>query len=117
MRRSPGMTAKTSALDERFLDHEMAGLAVAAFEEGARFEHLLQFFEHAGAAAHHDAVGRDIERRLADIVEQLLRRDQIGDAAAVPERLAGHGRIIDQLLDRKSTRLNSSHTVISYAVF
>src|SRR5437588_8381068 len=30
----------------------------------------------------------------------------------------GHlGRLFHDLLDRKSTRLNSSHTVISYAVF
>ncbi len=50
------------------------------------------------AAAHHDAIGLDIERRLVDVVEQLLGRDQVGDAAAVAERLAGHGRVIQQLL-------------------
>ena len=59
-----------SAFDERLLDHEMAGLAVAAFEKTARFKHLAQLFEHARAAAHHDAVGADIERRLTDIVKQ-----------------------------------------------
>src|SRR5947207_7508916 len=35
-------------------------------------------------------------------------------------RVRGHGRLARRLLcgiDRKSTRLNSSHTVISYAVF
>src|SRR5260221_11007825 len=32
-------------------------------------------------------------------------------------RLAGAGRQALQRTDRKSTRLNSSHTVISYAVF
>ena len=31
-------------------------------------------------------------------VEQLPERDQVGDAAAVAERLAGHGRIVDQLV-------------------
>ena len=62
----------------------MAGLAVAAFEEAARLERLAQFFQHRGAAAHHDAVGPDVERRLADIVEQLLRGDQVGDAASSP---------------------------------
>src|SRR5947207_14670941 len=31
--------------------------------------------------------------------------------------LAGRGRKIADMIDRKSTRLNSSHTVISYAVF
>src|SRR6266576_6345985 len=61
-----------SALDERLLDHEMAGLAVIAFGKTARFEHLAQFFQHGRAAAHHDPIALDIERRLADIVEQLL---------------------------------------------
>ncbi len=42
-----------------------------------------------------------IQRRQADIVEQLLRGDQVGDAAAVAERLAGHGRIIDELLGQE----------------
>src|SRR5947207_11548438 len=51
--------------------------------------------------------------RFAAIV---LRQQLVGAAADVHERggvhvLAGHAR------DRKSTRLNSSHTVISYAVF
>src|SRR2546426_3621236 len=31
--------------------------------------------------------------------------------------LAGEDRVVDAHLDRKSTRLNSSHLVISYAVF
>jgi hypothetical protein len=41
---SPRNDGETSALDERLFDHEMAGLAVAAFEEGASLEHLLQLF-------------------------------------------------------------------------
>src|ERR1700738_4109696 len=97
----PGRRMIDSPLHERLLDHKMAGLAVAAFEEAARFEHLAQLFEHAGAAAHHDAVGLDVERRLMDIVEQLFRGDQVGDAAAVAERLARHGRIILQLLGQQ----------------
>src|SRR5437867_5555346 len=32
------------------------------------------------------------------------------------EKLA-RGRVVDRMLDRKSTRLNSSHRTISYAVF
>jgi hypothetical protein len=47
MRRSSG-TTESSALDERLLDHEMAGLAVAAFEQSRALEHLAQFFQHAG---------------------------------------------------------------------
>src|SRR3712207_8413403 len=32
-------------------------------------------------------------------------------------QVTGEVRLVDQLLDRKSTRLNSSHANISYAVF
>src|ERR1700704_5479298 len=88
---------RISAFDERLLDHEMAGLAVTAFEKTARFKHLAQLFEHARTAAHHDPVVTDIQRRPTDVVEQLFRSDQIGDAAAVAERLAGDGRIIQKL--------------------
>src|SRR3954471_11882261 len=100
---SPEMTMENdgSALDERLLDHKVAGLVVAAFEKTARFEHLAQFFQHRRAAAHHDAVAGDIQRRLPDIVEQLLRGDQVGDAAAVAERLAGHGRVIHKLVGQQ----------------
>src|SRR5436190_10161893 len=37
--------------------------------------------------------------------------------ADVIEVAARHGSVEEDRLDRKSTRLNSSHTVISYAVF
>src|SRR5688500_19389285 len=55
-----------------------------------------------------------------------LRRTDLGtprldDAFAAAEKLARHELICyvnaDIILDRKSTRLNSSHLVISYAVF
>src|SRR5438034_3037103 len=56
--------------------------------------------QHLGAALHH----------LGSVVHEL------GDSALArahfEESLAVH-----RALDRKSTRLNSSHTVISYAVF
>src|SRR4051794_23541026 len=68
---------RASALDERLFNHKMAGLAVAAFEEAARFEHRAQLFQHAGAAAHHDAVGLEFQRRQADVVEQLFRGDEV----------------------------------------
>src|SRR5256885_13941680 len=52
----------------------------------------------------------------------LFRSRHDAAAAVAPERrvaLAGQAgpRGADQLQDRKSTRLNSSHLVISYAVF
>src|SRR5689334_24078990 len=40
-----------------------------------------------------------------------VRPRRVGDPAEGPARTAGHQR------DRKSTRLNSSHSSISYAVF
>src|SRR2546427_4772618 len=43
-----------------------------------------------------------------------------GDGAAqrvCPHRPRGHPRMSEAVLDRKSTRLNSSHSQISYAVF
>src|SRR6201996_265275 len=85
---------RASALDKSLLDHEMARRVAAALDEATGFEHGLQLVQHRRAAAHHDAIGGDVERRLAEIVEQLLRGDQVGDAAAVAERFAGHGRII-----------------------
>src|SRR5256885_4149869 len=51
---------------------------------------------------------REARERGAEGERQQLRRDGI-DAGAVGGRLV--------LADRKSTRLNSSHLVISYAVF
>src|SRR5215211_272377 len=77
--------------------------------------------QHRGdaAVAHHAGPGRD---QLADD-DVLLEADQ-RVALALDGRLGQHpcgllegGRRQPRLGDRKSTRLNSSHTVISYAVF
>src|SRR5947207_6297042 len=61
-------------------------------------------------------------RRSSDLVEP--RRRIVGrELGEVLERRAGIGEFagggigVNGLGDRKSTRLNSSHTVISYAVF
>ena len=64
-------------------------------------QHGLQVDQHRGAAAQHQPVVLDIERRLADILEQLAALDQVGDAAAIAERLARDGRVIDELLARE----------------
>src|SRR3712207_7023457 len=45
--------------------------------------------------------------------DPVQHRDQVGD---VPGGGAGHDRAESVLVDRKSTRLNSSHPNISYAV-
>src|SRR3712207_8900082 len=73
------------------------------------------------------ATGRPVLRalvwqdtRTGPLVEELAARP---DAALVPERtgmeIAGYfaGPRLRWVLDRKSTRLNSSHANISYAVF
>src|SRR2546427_4894323 len=60
----------------------------------------------------HDALPISLPRRVAPL--DAVARDRAG--AAVPER--GHERRdVRGVVDRKSTRLNSSHSQISYAVF
>src|SRR5438552_6447498 len=64
---------------------------------------------------------------LEDEVEHEHRRDQRPDrqraaaehASARPEHRGhrDHAQLLNSVLDRKSTRLNSSHQIISYAVF
>src|SRR5438034_11428609 len=48
-----------------------------------------------------------------------VREGNVLDAASLPGALRGADAVIHLvgIIDRKSTRLNSSHTVISYAVF
>src|SRR3712207_8438525 len=70
-----------------------------------------------------------LERRplLAQLVEQLLEPRLVGGTAPAAEHAAdqldaagGRGQVVvgvDAVQDRKSTRLNSSHANISYAVF
>src|SRR6266536_3274739 len=76
-----------------------------------------------GVAAPLDDVEHDVRIRLAGPVRN--RADVLGDlpgdrrgSATVEDRPAGRGRRISVApVDRKSTRLNSSHEWISYAVF
>src|SRR2546430_17447152 len=51
-------------------------------------------------------------RRTLDALQQLY-----GDAGAAPRRIIYYCAIPTPIGDRKSTRLNSSHSQISYAVF
>src|SRR5690606_41483965 len=73
------------------------------------------------AAAQGDQPDVAVEEELGQGVEQqiepLLRgeaRDQADHRSARRRRAAD---LVEQRLDRKSTRLNSSHVKISYAVF
>src|SRR3989454_3396717 len=55
---------------------------------------------------------------LGDLFRGLALRDQLEDLALPRrQRVGRHLRFGQVRLDRKSTRLNSSHLVISYAVF
>src|SRR5690606_41956868 len=66
-------------------------------------------------------------KALQQLIQHLLelrfgsRRRQIGDRLALEDRVDSRNRADLKLrrneLDRKSTRLNSSHVKISYAVF
>src|SRR5579875_1244269 len=74
---------------------------------GLESENLLGFFSIRAA----DQVDG------ADAVDPVFEENVLKDEAVEPlvrKHLRG---TIEKLLDRKSTRLNSSHTVISYAVF
>src|SRR5256885_6767195 len=59
---------------------------------------------HGGEGLGHVETAREHDRCLREELQPLGRQRRPGRAAAVPR-------------DRKSTRLNSSHLVISYAVF
>src|SRR5207253_8320239 len=76
--------------------------------------------ERTGVLAEHDDVGAEQERAdgrehetPARRTREREKRDREGDRAERDEGDAAFG----EELDRKSTRLNSSHVAISYAVF
>src|SRR5258708_28321639 len=65
--------------------------------------------------------GVDISFRLGQLGEGAFIARQLGQVGrvlvAAPGYLSQHGPITEPSEDRKSTRLNSSHQIISYAVF
>src|SRR5947208_6627816 len=56
---------------------------------------------------------------IADhLAQKLLRRDHLDREDRLQQhRFGALGRLFERQRDRKSTRLNSSHQIISYAVF
>jgi hypothetical protein len=85
-------------LDEGAFDHVIPSLAnVWGDFEAITVEHGGNFLEHGRTAADHGAVGCRVERRLANILEQFARLDQVGLPTFIAERLTGDGRVIDQL--------------------
>src|SRR5205807_7519952 len=86
-----------------------------AGRDGLPSECLLLF--SAGDAVKYskfiDELSSDHERKIAR--QQLRRMVELAESAEC--RRAALLRYFGEVLDRKSTRLNSSHLVISYAVF
>src|SRR5438552_12404838 len=62
----------------------------------------------------HDALPISPACLLVHVIAQLLRKDEPDGTGQGLQQRPGQDRIG---LDRKSTRLNSSHQIISYAVF
>src|SRR5436190_6556224 len=68
----------------------------------------------------HDALPIYVESRVSGIAARNFGNPPVRTPAVLAESAAKNVRRVTSLcigLDRKSTRLNSSHTVISYAVF
>src|ERR1700722_9134147 len=93
----------SSFLDEGTLDDVVAGRRMIALDETAFVQNGAQIVEHRGAAAKHHAVVLAIERRQAEILGECVRGDEIGEAAAIAERLARHGRVINELAAHEVT--------------
>src|SRR5438034_2674651 len=70
--------------------------------------------EEVGAEYPGARVSRCREGRDADVTDPQITPELVQEHNLTPDEYA---RIVAMLGDRKSTRLNSSHTVISYAVF
>src|SRR5437667_10467788 len=60
---------------------------------------------------------RDLRRWRADVVKHVAGPRQRREAVEVAPRTDDDRRVVPDDKDRKSTRLNSSHITISYAVF
>src|SRR3712207_8521884 len=78
------------------------------------FRSPLRFFGHG-----RERVGEELSLPLDPVLGEQLRREGRGGDLAHP-RDRGSDPVVDDVAalgDRKSTRLNSSHANISYAVF
>src|SRR5690606_41962472 len=68
---------------------------------------------------HQSAITETVRGKLQPLFGQQLGRKGMADPSQVPgqDRPSPCGRVAGQTGDRKSTRLNSSHVKITYAVF
>src|SRR5688500_19896043 len=104
-RRTRCRKTRGSVMDESWL-----ALALVPGIGAARFAELLDRFETPdGALSAPFEVLCTVPKITAPVAEAIRQADRKAAARAL-HRLAERG-------DRKSTRLNSSHHVISYAVF
>src|SRR3712207_7687537 len=85
------------------------------------FPYTTLFRSRVERALHEEVDGLAVRLRVGDHVERGLLEDADelpADGLALLLRVADPGQRVEELLaDRKSTRLNSSHANISYAVF
>src|SRR5206468_10587448 len=75
--------------------------------------------ERAGAIVldqHVRPVGDETLQHLAPAIGLEVQRDR-ALVRALREEARAHHRLVQRVIDRKSTRLNSSHDQTSYAVF
>src|SRR5690625_6479797 len=71
-----------------------------------------------GTQSKHALAAHPIQRFDDDIFVRVIKLVQMGHLAADQSRCCKLGKLKNrEFLDRKSTRLNSSHVAISYAVF
>src|SRR5688572_31290757 len=77
---------------------------------------ISQQRDHERRSRHHADLASDDRPHELALVALAERRHGLAALQAAPVEL-GLRRDYSQLLDRKSTRLNSSHSQISYAVF
>src|SRR5439155_4263281 len=107
----PGGSASEPQLD--LVDSQPGGLTEDRQGAGGRVEDLARQVQELFTRHGVDPLQDLVHRELAAVVELLARQVRHPAAAALERQheAAGDRR------DRKSTRLNSSHVAISYAVF
>src|SRR5690242_20780340 len=116
--------ADSLARDGERLAHFLEGMFAAVVEAKAHFNHLFlarrQGFQHGGglfleAEIDHRVGGGDHGLVFDEIAE--MRIFFFTDRSFERDRLLRDLQNLSDFRDRKSTRLNSSHMSISYAVF
>ena len=98
---APATAGPKLLLDERLLDHELTRHRMVALTEPLREQVVVKVLQHPRAAAQHHTVILAVQARQAKIILQLAGLDQRGDPPGIAERLARHGRVIEQLVARQ----------------